>query len=228
MTCFKHFVFDMDRLLRQGILHYLDLNLSGFFTAIYTLRLVNCERSKPSKYMQLAKSCFAQFIVNPLLLVFSLTSTALLLLLTNALWFLAYFTESLIFVPNYENFHVQLFNLNGFPSHMFGQHVRCFHNNIFEPKPVVHTAPKKTVYFSLPFTGSHFLQICNSVAHLNIRFVFRSSTRISSFFIFKDKVPKFLKSGVVYLFKCRCCSASYVGQITRHLHTRVSDQIYNN
>ena len=61
--------------------------------------------------------------------------------------------------------------------------------------------------------------------HLNVRFVFRSSTRTSSFFPFKDKVPKFLISGVVYLLKCRCCSASYVGQTTRHLHTRVSEHV---
>ena len=61
--------------------------------------------------------------------------------------------------------------------------------------------------------------------HLNIRFVIRSPTRISSFFSFKDKVPKLLRPGVVYLFKCRCCSASYVGQTTRHLHTRVSEHL---
>ena len=116
---------------------------------------------------------------------------------------------------------------------MFDQLVRRFLNNIFEPKPVVHTAAKKTVYFCLPFTGSHSLQIrtqitrlCNAAyPHLNIRFVFRSSTRISSFFPGKDKVPKFLKSSVVYLFKCRCSSASYVGQTTRHLHTRVSEHL---
>ena len=95
------------------------------------------------------------------------------------------------------------------------------------------TVPKKIVYFCLPFTGSHSLQIrtqitrlCNAAyPHLNIRFVFRSSTRISSFFPFKDKVPKFLRSGVVYLFKCRSCSASYVGQTTCHLHKRVSEHL---
>ena len=48
---------------------------------------------------------------------------------------------------------------NGFPSHMIDQLVRRFLNKIVEPKPVVHTAPKKTVYFCLPFTGSHSLQI---------------------------------------------------------------------
>ena len=69
-------------------------------------------------------------------------------------------------------------------------------------------------------------QLCNAAyPHLNIRFVFRSSTRISSFFPFKDKVPKRMRSGVVYLFKCRCCSASYVGQTMRHLHTRISEHL---
>ena len=69
-------------------------------------------------------------------------------------------------------------------------------------------------------------RFCNAdFSHLDIRFVFRSSRRISSFFPFKDKVPKYLRSSVVYLFKCRCCSASYVGQTTRHLHTRISKNL---
>ena len=139
----------------------------------------------------------------------------------------------------YENFHAQLelvrklFNLNGFPSHMFDHLVRRFLDNMFDPKPTLYTVPKKIVYFRLPFTGSHSLQIPNQITrlcnaaypHLNIRFVFRSSTRISSFFPFKDIVPKLMRSGVVYLFKCRCCSASYVGQTTRHLHTRISEHL---
>ena len=37
--------------------------------------------------------------------------------------------------------------------------------------------------------------------------------------------PKYLRSSVVYLFKCRCCSASYVSQTTRHLHTRISEHL---
>ena len=95
------------------------------------------------------------------------------------------------------------------------------------------TVPKKVVYFCLPFTGSHSLQIrtqitrlCNAAyPHINIRFVFCSHKHISSFFPFKDKVPKFLRSGVVYLFKCQCCSASYVGQTMRHLHTSILEHL---
>ena len=99
------------------------------------------------------------------------------------------------------------------------------------PKPPVLTTSKKIIYFCLQFTGIHSLQIrtqisrlCNA-AHLDIRFVFRSSKRIFSFFPFKDKVPKYLRSSVVYLFKCRCCSASYLGQTTRHLHTKISEHL---
>ena len=131
-----------------------------------------------------------------------------------------------IFCSSYENFHTQLkvvrklFNLNGFPSHMFDRIVRRLLDHTFDPKPPVLTAPKKIIYCYLPFIVIHSLQI-----RADIRFIFRSSRRISSFFPFKDKVPKYLRPSVVYLFKCRCCSASYVDQTTRHLHTRISERL---
>ena len=56
-------------------------------------------------------------------------------------------------------------------------------------------------------------------AHLNIRFVFQSSTRISSFFPFKDEVLEFLKSGVVYLLK-------YVDVVTRCMWVKTHATIY--
>ena len=73
---------------------------------------------------------------------------------------------------SYENFHTQLevirklFNLNSFPSHMFDRLVHRFLNKIFETKPPIHTVPKKVVYFCLPFTGSHSLQIRNQINRL--------------------------------------------------------------
>ena len=72
----------------------------------------------------------------------------------------------------YKNFHIQLeivrelFNLNGFPSHIFDHLVRHFFNNIFEPNPTIHTVPKKIIYFCLPFTGSHSLQIRTQITQL--------------------------------------------------------------
>ena len=51
------------------------------------------------------------------------------------------------------------------------------------------------------------------------------SCRLSSFFPFKDRIPIALRSHVVYQFTCQCCSALYVGQTRRHIHTRISEHM---
>ena len=93
---------------------------------------------------------------------------------------------------SYENFHTQLevvrklFNLNGFPSHTFDRIIRHILDHTFDPKSPVLTASTKIIYFILPFTGIHSLQIrtqisrlCNAAfPHLDIRFAFRSSRQI--------------------------------------------------
>ena len=92
--------------------------------------------------------------------------------------------------------------------------------------------PRKSSIFAflslvhIPFRFALKLHDFAVLLILNLTFALSfAPLRISSFFPFKNKVPKFLRSGVVYLFKCRCCSASYVGQTTRHLHTRVSEHL---
>ena len=47
--------------------------------------------------------------------------------------------------------------------------------------------------------------------------------KVGNFFRFKDFAPKHLVSNAVYLFKCRQCSAEYVGETSRHLSTRASE-----
>ena len=93
--------------------------------------------------------------------------------------------------------------MNGFPSHMFDRIVRHFLDHTFDPKPPDLTAPRKIIYFCLPFNGIHSLQILS----------------------LQDKVPKYLRSSVVYLFKCRCCSHRMWVKPTRHLHTRISEHL---
>ena len=75
-------------------------------------------------------------------------------------------------------------------------------------------------------TCTQVSRLCSSAfPHLQIRFVLCPAQRLSYFFSFKDKIPKNLKSCVMYHFKCRCCSASYEGQKVSHLHTRVSEHL---
>ena len=61
--------------------------------------------------------------------------------------------------------------------------------------------------------------------HISISFVFRPSLHLAHFFSFKDRSPNGLKSRVVYLLKCWCCNASYLGQTSRFLHTRIADHL---
>ena len=125
---------------------------------------------------------------------------------------------------SYENFHIQLevvrnlFKLNGFPSHMFKWVVRRFFDNTFHPKPSVQTVPKKIMYFCLPLTGTHSLR-------LRIQINCRLNPFISIPGLFSVLPHECLLFSRIKLPKCRCCSASYVGQTTRHLHTKVSEHL---
>ena len=98
---------------------------------------------------------------------------------------------------SYENFHTQLevlrklFNLNGFPSHMFDRIVCRFLDHTFDPKPPVLTAPKKIVYFCLLFTGIH------SQGYI-LRYALKSADSatlpfliltLDSFFVLQDESP---------------------------------------
>lgn len=88
-------------------------------------------------------------------------------------------------------------------------------------------------YCVLPYLGQYSLHLRNRISKVlreigfaaNIRFVFRSSCRISSLFILKDPIPALLKSGVVYLYECDTCHVSYVGQTSRHLKVRCAEHL---
>ena len=114
---------------------------------------------------------------------------------------------------------------------MFDHLVRCFLHNMFDPKPTLYTVPKKIVYFVFPSLAHTLFKFAIKspdfamlLIHILIFDLFFAPLHVS-LLSFKDKVPKLMRSGVVYLFKCRCCSASYVGQTTCHLHTRISEHL---
>ena len=92
---------------------------------------------------------------------------------------------------------------------------------------------KTVLNFSLPFTGSHSLQIriqivklCSSAfPHVTVRFIFQSGRSLSDFFSFKDRIPKLMRSRIIYKYSCQYCRALYFGQMSRHFHTRISEHM---
>ena len=49
--------------------------------------------------------------------------------------------------------------------------------------------------------------------------------KVGQYFSNKDKIPQELQSYVVYKFKCGCCGATYIGETSRHLPTRIKEHL---
>ena len=58
-----------------------------------------------------------------------------------------------------------------------------------------------------------------------LEIVFKCQTRLSNSFRYKDPIPKYLISGVVYKFQCGLCNESYYGESIRLLDTRFGEYI---
>ena len=118
---------------------------------------------------------------------------------------------------------------HAFPIKLIDSCIKNFRNQRLTEAPVTLTAGEKDLVIVLPFLGilSLDLRTClrNSISKnlpfCKIRVIFKSSTRISIFFQFKDKIPYCLRSNVVYKFSYGRCNATYYGETCRHLSVRV-------
>ena len=127
----------------------------------------------------------------------------------------------------------RIFISNAFPARLVDSCFNSFLHKVSLPIPKRFTVPKRLIYFSLAFTGIHFLQIqtqlrklfLSAFPHITIRFVPRPTVRVSNFFSLKDRIPTRLRSHVVYKFTCQGCGALYVGETSQHLQTQVSDHL---
>ena len=65
----------------------------------------------------------------------------------------------------------------------------------------------------------------NKLPHCNFRIVFQNKCKLISFFTFRDKVPVFLRSGIVYKYKCGGCNATYYDKTKRHFKVRMCEHL---
>ena len=140
-------------------------------------------------------------------------------------------------VLDFSRFHLEVCHLkeilkkNTFPIKLVDSCIKSFLDKRLTEKPVTLTAEKKDLVIVLAFLGKVSLdlrtQLKNSISKTlpfcKIRVIFKSSTRISNFFQFKDKMPYCLRSNVVYKFSCGRCNATYYGETCRHLSVRVGE-----
>ena len=101
----------------------------------------------------------------------------------------------------YQSYHCELQDLNqvfsrsGYPISLIDRCIRTFLDKIFSPKPPVYSCSKKILFFCIPYTGQHGLQIrtqlyrslSSAYPHIFIRFVFCLTCRLSDFFHSRTK-----------------------------------------
>jgi len=88
-------------------------------------------------------------------------------------------------------------------------------------------------YFKLPYIGEYSDFVSRKIRSLGKQFCKNTDIKISfsmfkigNMFSTKTMSPKYLKSGVVYHFKCAGCNDSYVGETFRHFDTRIREHLY--
>ena len=65
----------------------------------------------------------------------------------------------------------------------------------------------------------------NKLPHCNFRIAFQTKCTLINFFVFKERTPVFLHSGIVYEFQWGGCNATYYGKTKRHFKVRMSEHL---
>ena len=123
---------------------------------------------------------------------------------------------------------------NAYPDRLIDGVIKSFLQRIIVGKETDATVEDKENFnLFLPYLGTLTKQTEHSIRkifkqHLptaKVRLITKATVRLSSLFCFKDKVPQYLKSGVIYKFTCGTCNGTYIGKSKRHQKTRFCEHL---
>ena len=124
--------------------------------------------------------------------------------------------------------------------HIEAQHLRSilkcikkFLDKLYIPKQIALTVRKRELLVVLSFLGTFSLNlrkrlyksVSKSVPQCNIKVIFQSKNPLNNLFKFKDSVPLYLRSHLIYKFQCSNCNITYYGETARHLKVRAGERI---
>ena len=109
--------------------------------------------------------------------------------------------------------------------------IKTFLSKIFLHNPVALTVEKKELVIALSYLGNLSLtirthlqnSINKNLPFCKVKVIFKSTTCLSTFYRYKDKVPFNLCSNAVYKFWCSRCNVSYYDNKCQHLNIRVGE-----
>ena len=115
---------------------------------------------------------------------------------------------------------------NGYPPGILNFHVADVLKRQKNEKVEISLAPKAQLTIYLPYLGPDSINIQKSLRAcfesatncINMRTVFSNTSRIASFFPFKDRVKTVNRSKVVYQARCSTCSSIYIGKTKKRLN----------
>ena len=140
-------------------------------------------------------------------------------------------SDATTFSAEVENLKKYFFQ-NGYPVKLINELVRNKTNEISLGKPITHTVEKLSMYVSIPFLNNSDNQnmhkdiqklVTQFFPQIDLKIVFKNSHTIGSYFKFKDSIPDLVTSNVVYRFSCAQCPATYYGETSRHITTRIAE-----
>ena len=137
---------------------------------------------------------------------------------------------------NWELVHKEVVTLkaillkNAYPRNLIDSMVKKFFDKLHTKRDVA-TVPKEQFEIVLPYLGSISGKIKRNMKSTitkylptcEIKVIFKSPSRLCSVFTFKDKLPAYLTSGVVYKYTCGKCKSTYIGKTKRHTCKRYAE-----
>ena len=123
-----------------------------------------------------------------------------------------------------ENFHIEvellrsIFKCNNYPVNIIDQCIKKFFDKMYGPKQIVPTVP-------LNLRERLYKSVSKSLPQCNIKVIFQSKNRLSSFFKYKDSILLHLRSHVIYESQCSNSNITYYGETEGHLKVRAGEHI---
>ena len=123
---------------------------------------------------------------------------------------------------------------NAYPDRLIDTTIKRFLCHLFVNRTA--TPPQqdsRTFQLYLPFLGTLSSKTEKSINKAfkqylptcKVKIITSASVRLKSLFKFKDMIPTYLQSGVVYKFECGICNDTYIGETKRHIKTRYCEQL---
>ena len=137
---------------------------------------------------------------------------------------------------NYDSLNIELqnikniFHLNGFGKGFIDLQIGKFLSR--KLGSIQHIAQdRQSIYFTIPYFGSQSEELRKEISKLlhtyikdiSFQIIPCNSYKLGSFFCYKDKISKGMRSSIVYKYCCARCASEYVGSSLRALATRVAE-----